>query len=342
MKRWLKDQLNIMLMAIPVLPEDLFDPRYTEKSLRKLGWLKVFITPTIHCFRLFVPLLIMELEEAGLKDVLEKRQDQQRKEKVENNYFWKEYVVAWAKHQIYAYRVAKVGLQTLHPVDQYEEYLLEQYILRSRRLISSYGSVDHARWRQGVKAELDIYIDELSWVIWYHGQYPEYFLHDTPPLKFIYHQESIEARIRRNRETFERKRQERDANWYDLSEVLESEMDIDSRNLAKMKELWASKVNYQRINRPVPYPDIFNQAAFAETIQHIGCPENEVAQVVKNYQIVVPLIFANLGEDKILEIVTSYRKRLLERDADGSWKTGVHRIVDWAKKKVQSSTPGPA
>lgn len=81
-------------------------------------------------------------------------------------------------------------------------------------------------------------------------------------------------------------------------------------------------------------PDPFDQAALEEALRRAGCPDSAIASTVSNYRLFVPLVFAELGEERVLEIVCRARHTLGLGEQRSAWHTSVKHLVAWARATV--------
>ncbi|MBN1681572.1 MAG: hypothetical protein JW966_14935 [Anaerolineae bacterium] len=78
-------------------------------------------------------------------------------------------------------------------------------------------------------------------------------------------------------------------------------------------------------------PDPFSQPKLEEVLLELGCPESFISSTISNYRLFVPLLFAELGEERILEIVAGVRDEFGLADQHNAWRTSARHLVAWAK-----------
>ncbi|NLX09759.1 MAG: hypothetical protein GXY36_08900 [Chloroflexi bacterium] len=82
-------------------------------------------------------------------------------------------------------------------------------------------------------------------------------------------------------------------------------------------------------------PDPFNQAKLEEALLQTGCPESSLSSTVSNYRLFVPLVLAELGEDRVFEIVEQARDRLGLGEQTSAWRSSVKYLVAWAEAAIE-------
>jgi hypothetical protein len=82
-------------------------------------------------------------------------------------------------------------------------------------------------------------------------------------------------------------------------------------------------------------PNPFNQAALEEALIELGCPTSFLSTTVSNYRLFVPLLFAELGEERTFQLLYGAHKDLGLGDQETAWRTSVKHIVAWAQNVVE-------
>ena len=82
-------------------------------------------------------------------------------------------------------------------------------------------------------------------------------------------------------------------------------------------------------------PNPFNQAALEETLIELGCPASFLSTTVSYYRLFVPLLFAELGEERTFQLLYGAHKDLGVGDQEAAWRTSVKHIVAWAEAVVE-------
>ncbi len=81
-------------------------------------------------------------------------------------------------------------------------------------------------------------------------------------------------------------------------------------------------------------PNPFNQAALEEALIELGCPTSFLSTTVSNYRLFVPLLFAELGEERTFQLLYGAHTDLGLGDQETAWRTSVKHIVAWAETVV--------
>lgn len=82
-------------------------------------------------------------------------------------------------------------------------------------------------------------------------------------------------------------------------------------------------------------PDPFSQPKLEETLQAIGCPESFISTTISNYRLFVPLLFAELGEERVFELVDKSREPLGLGEQESAWRSSVKYLVAWAEYTLE-------
>lgn len=82
-------------------------------------------------------------------------------------------------------------------------------------------------------------------------------------------------------------------------------------------------------------PDLFNQHSLEDCLQELGCPESSLSSTVSNYRLFVPLVLAELGEDRVLEMVCRARFELGLGEQRSAWQSAAKYIVAWANAALE-------
>ena len=81
-------------------------------------------------------------------------------------------------------------------------------------------------------------------------------------------------------------------------------------------------------------PDPFNQPALEDALRSVGCPESSLSSTVSNYRLFVPLILAQLGEDRVYAAVDEARHELGLGEQESAWRSSIRYIVAWAHQEI--------
>jgi len=82
-------------------------------------------------------------------------------------------------------------------------------------------------------------------------------------------------------------------------------------------------------------PQIFDQAAFEESLRRQGCVESFVGPTTSDFKLFVPIALRYLGEDKLFEIVDRTRSELKLGEQEPAWREAVKYIVGWAEEQIE-------
>jgi hypothetical protein len=82
-------------------------------------------------------------------------------------------------------------------------------------------------------------------------------------------------------------------------------------------------------------PDLFDRAALEQSLRDQGCAESFISPTVSDFKLFVPLVFRELGEDKIFEIVENARAELGLGEQAAAWQHAIKYIVGWAEEAIE-------
>lgn len=82
-------------------------------------------------------------------------------------------------------------------------------------------------------------------------------------------------------------------------------------------------------------PDVFNQAAFEDSLRRQGSAESFIAPITSDYRIFIPIVLRALGEQKLFELVDNARDELKLGAANEAWKVACKYIVGWAEEEIE-------
>lgn len=82
-------------------------------------------------------------------------------------------------------------------------------------------------------------------------------------------------------------------------------------------------------------PNPFNQAALEEALIELGCPASFLSTTISNYRLFVPLLFAELGEERTFQLLYGAHTDLGLGDQETAWRTSVKHLVAWAETVVE-------
>ena len=83
-------------------------------------------------------------------------------------------------------------------------------------------------------------------------------------------------------------------------------------------------------------PDLFDKARVREGIVRAGCPEAYADAYLGDLKLFVPLLFRELGAERVLEIVNGARRELGLKDEDTYWKDGAKYFTKWAADAIDA------
>lgn len=81
-------------------------------------------------------------------------------------------------------------------------------------------------------------------------------------------------------------------------------------------------------------PDVFNQAAFQESLRRLGCTESFISPITSDFKLFVPLALRELGEQQLVEIANKSRMELKLGEQEDAWKVVARYIVAWAEDEL--------
>jgi hypothetical protein len=81
-------------------------------------------------------------------------------------------------------------------------------------------------------------------------------------------------------------------------------------------------------------PDPFSRVKLEDALRDAGCPESFIATTISNYRLFVPLLFAELGEEQVFQLVDRARIDLGLGEQESAWRSSVHYLVTWAEEAI--------
>ncbi len=84
----------------------------------------------------------------------------------------------------------------------------------------------------------------------------------------------------------------------------------------------------------VSRPNVFSEEEFKASLRRQGCPDSFISPITSDFRLFVPLLFREIGEKKLFEIVERLRDELNLRDQQSAWQTAAKYIVGWAEEQV--------
>ncbi len=82
-------------------------------------------------------------------------------------------------------------------------------------------------------------------------------------------------------------------------------------------------------------PDPFNKTKLEEALLELGCPESFLSTTISNYRLFIPLVLAELGEERVFELVYAQRDAFELGEQETAWRTSVKYIVAWAEQAIE-------
>jgi len=82
-------------------------------------------------------------------------------------------------------------------------------------------------------------------------------------------------------------------------------------------------------------PNPFNQQAMEEVLRDLGCPESLIPSTISNYRLFVPLLFTELGEERVYQLVSRTRDELTLGEQEEAWRSSIKYIVAWAETVME-------
>ena len=82
-------------------------------------------------------------------------------------------------------------------------------------------------------------------------------------------------------------------------------------------------------------PDLFNQARLEEVLREQGCPESFISTAVSNFRLFVPLLFAQLGEDRVFDVLYAAHGNLGLGEQKSAWRSSAKYLVAWAECELE-------
>lgn len=82
-------------------------------------------------------------------------------------------------------------------------------------------------------------------------------------------------------------------------------------------------------------PDLFNQEKLEEILREQGCPESFVSTAVSNFRLFVPLLFAQLGEERVFDVLYAAHCDLGLGEQKSAWRSSAKYLVAWAERELE-------
>ncbi len=82
-------------------------------------------------------------------------------------------------------------------------------------------------------------------------------------------------------------------------------------------------------------PDLFNQANLEEILRQQGCPESFISTAVSNFRLFVPLLFAQLGEERVFDLLYAAHAELGLGEQKSAWRSSTKYLVAWAEREIE-------
>ncbi|HMM27054.1 MAG: hypothetical protein AAGU78_16005 [Chloroflexota bacterium] len=82
-------------------------------------------------------------------------------------------------------------------------------------------------------------------------------------------------------------------------------------------------------------PDLFNQANLEQVLREQGCPESFISTAVSNFRLFVPLLFAQLGEDRVFDLLYAAHGDLGLGQQKSAWRSSAKYLVAWAERELE-------
>ena len=86
-------------------------------------------------------------------------------------------------------------------------------------------------------------------------------------------------------------------------------------------------------------PDLFNQEKLEEILREQGCPESFVSTAVSNFRLFVPLLFAQLGEERVFDVLYAAHCDLGLGEQKSAWRSSAKYLAAGAEGEVELSKP---
>jgi hypothetical protein len=83
-------------------------------------------------------------------------------------------------------------------------------------------------------------------------------------------------------------------------------------------------------------PDVFDRDPFEQALADQGCPSAYVDAFVGDFKLFVPLLFRELGREKVLDLVNGARLELGLKERDTYWPDAARYFVGWAADAIEA------
>jgi len=82
-------------------------------------------------------------------------------------------------------------------------------------------------------------------------------------------------------------------------------------------------------------PDVFDQAAFQDSLRQQGCPETFISPITSDFRLFVPIVLRALGEKQILAMAEDARTELGLNEQHTAWQVAAKYIAGWADEQIE-------
>ncbi len=82
-------------------------------------------------------------------------------------------------------------------------------------------------------------------------------------------------------------------------------------------------------------PDLFNQANLEQVLREQGCPESFISTAVSNFRLFVPLLFTQLGEGRVFDLLYAAHGDLGLGQQKSAWRSSAKYLVAWAERELE-------
>jgi hypothetical protein len=83
-------------------------------------------------------------------------------------------------------------------------------------------------------------------------------------------------------------------------------------------------------------PQVFDQAAFEESLRQQGCKESLINPIATDFKLFVPIALRHLGEEKLVQIMNGARSELKLGEQTAFWREAAKYIVGWAEEQIEN------
>lgn len=83
-------------------------------------------------------------------------------------------------------------------------------------------------------------------------------------------------------------------------------------------------------------PDVFNQAAFEDSLRRQGCVESNISPYSSEFKLIMPLLLRGLTKEQVLILAERAQEELGLKDLQVWWPDVAKYMVGWADEQIEA------